>query len=132
MIPVVIEPLRQKDAGDCAIAAVAMLSGQPYQSVHEAAQTFDRRVRTRGLYTRDILRLARRFGVPLVRASQAADADPPLEGTGLLMVSDGREGHVIVMFQSVAIDPADGQVWDLAALLMTRGWSRGTWYEVAE
>lgn len=113
-VPHAIQPIRQMDDGDCALAAVAMITGKPYQHVVTTARrTISSRVLKRGLWTTEILALAKKMRVALVvkRPSQIEWSD----ATGVLLLERPPSGHchAVAVFQGVLIDPNDGQLWDV-------------------
>jgi ABC-type bacteriocin/lantibiotic exporter with double-glycine peptidase domain len=112
--PLAIDPVMQKDSGDCAIAALAMVIGRPFREVSDAAIKTIRRKRWQsgGLETDEVLRIARKLGVVLTRT----DASGPLdEATGILLVKKPKSYHAVVVFEGVVFNPADGLLWNLDA-----------------
>lgn len=103
--PAVVEPIVQKDRMDCAIAAIAMIASRPYRDVSTAALKLWERPHIDGLTVREIKRLARTVGVTLVSVKIPNMGD---EETGILVLPD----HVVVLFQGVIYNPADGLLYD--------------------
>ncbi len=118
-----IEPMTQKDQGDCGIAALAMILQKPYRDVSEIALKLIRRPHKTGLYITDAFRIAAKFGIEM---RQLPDPRLQEEATGLLNVRRGKgkkaEAHMAAMFQGVVIDPADGLLWDLDTYLLQGKW----------
>ena len=66
------------------------------------------------LWVRQIIRIAAALGVTLNATAIDDDA------VGILVVKfRDRTRHIVVLFQGVVINPADGLVWDLDAYLAT-------------
>ena len=104
--PEIIEPVIQKEDSDCVIAAVAMLLQKPYREVSEVAlKTFKIRPHSNGLDLRQTRALLRKFGMnPISVSVKDLDLD---EETGILSVTK-KNPHVVVLFEGVIIDPANG------------------------
>lgn len=94
---------------DCAIWALAALTGQQYEDVLIAAAQEDKLGGTRGLHVTQIQRIAAKLGMPLTLKKKNIDFD---EETGLLSVwilSRGKkEGHVCVLKRGQVIDSIGG------------------------
>ncbi len=119
MTPDAIQPLVQLGASDCAIVALAMYLGKPYRVVSEAALKVCRKVHQRGLYTAEIIRTAKRLGCTIRAAKpMIGPHDEPISGL-LIVVRPSGTHHIVVLFQGVVIDPADGIVWDFGTWLAT-------------
>jgi hypothetical protein len=119
--PALVEIHVQKNLSDCAVASLAMISGRPYRVVSEAAVAAAPTVHTRGLWTTQILAIAKAIKFPLRRVKHPLDDD-----TGLVIVKDAtgktNDCHVAALFQGVLIDPATGNVWDFDTYLHTQQW----------
>lgn len=111
--PEVIEPIIQKEDSDCAIAVVAMLLQKPYREVSEVAlKTFRQRPHSTGLELKQIKRLLEKFGEkPVSLAPKAVDLT---EETGILSISK-KVPHVVVLFEGVIVDPANGLLYSIDA-----------------
>jgi ABC-type bacteriocin/lantibiotic exporter with double-glycine peptidase domain len=111
--PEIIEPVIQKEDGDCALAAVAMLIQKPYRLVSEAAlKMFRKRPHETGLELRQMRALMRKFGV---ESQSLSPTDLDLsEETGILSISK-KNPHVVLLFQGVIVDPANGLLYDIDA-----------------
>lgn len=111
----------QRGHADCAIAALAMLSGRPYREVSEAAIAVSPVVHRTGLWNTELGRIARAIGFKL-RPARKIVTDP--DTTGLLVVKKKNgAGHVVVLFQGVVVDPASGLIWDLDTYLAHGSWT---------
>ena len=128
MILCSIEPLIQKDVSDCGIAALAMILGEPYRNVSAIALKICKKPHERGMYTTDVMRVAKSFGCPLLK--QLFIPDEGDYKTGILVLRRKKKGkieqHFAVLFQGVLVNPADCLIWDLDTFL-----TRGSWKVVA-
>lgn len=107
---------------DCAIASIAMATGLSYREVSEDARKVALDPHRTGLYTRQILKIARRLKRPLGRV--ALKGTLPSEDTaGLLVVKNRREYHAVMWFYGTIIDPAQGLVWLAEAYLASGRWT---------
>lgn len=115
--PVILKPIIQVKAADCGIAAIAMLLGKSYEEVSNAAVKLFPRPHKAGLWTSEMLRLARALKRTLVRVPVARLED---DTTGILIVRQ-RDGtsHAVVSFQGVIVDPASGMLFDRDTYLST-------------
>jgi hypothetical protein len=134
--PIAIAPIVQKDAGDCALAALSMLTNVPYPEVRRVAKTLYPDSAARGLRSTHILRVAKKLGHPLTRRWLKGILSEDLEGdTGMLHIVKrvGRRwhGHAVVLFEGVVIDPHDGVSWNLDAYLAESGWTLYALLELA-
>ena len=112
-MPDALEVIVQRREGDCAIAAVAMLTGTPYRLAGDVARHLTKRlVHTTGLTTREILRLSARLGVPLT-PGRPIDLE---DASGLLIVHGAdQEYHTVVLFHGVIVDPLGGMLYTIEA-----------------
>lgn len=107
--PTIIEPIIQKNVGDCAIAVLAMLLGKPYREVSAAAITMTRTPHRVGLGSRQIAALARAMGSGLTKARPPFDLE---DETGMLCVAfPDKSEHAMVLFCGVIYNPADGLLY---------------------
>lgn len=111
--PVVVEPIIQKSAADCAIASLAMLLGRPYAEVSAECLRMTRKPHSLGLGTRQINALAKRLGAALVKGS-VKDLDT---ATGLLYVDMADVAHACLLFEGVVVNPSDGMIYSLDTYL---------------
>ncbi len=111
--PDIIEPIIQKEDGDCAIAAVAMLIQKPYRDVSEVAlKMFKQRPHSTGLELRQIRALLKKFGAtPVSISPKEVDL---AEETGILSITK-KNPHVVVLFEGVIVDPANGLLYSIDA-----------------
>jgi len=118
MGPVIIEPIIQKDIGDCVIASLAMILGIPYAEVCSTALGLYPECSASGLTTRQMLAVTRALKRNLVSVPVK---DLSLEGeTGILDVRIGRRYHAVVLFEGVVFNPADGLIYNLDTYLASR------------
>lgn len=129
--PSAIDPVMQRGTADCAIAALAMLSGRPYREVSEAAMAISPVVHRSGLWNTELGKIARAIGFRL-RPVRKISTDPDTTGLLVLKRRTNSDGHVVVLFQGVVVDPASGLIWDLDTYLEHGRWSVRSLLEPAE
>jgi len=122
-----VECIVQKNINDCAIAALAMILGQPYRKVSDVALKLCIDPHTVGMDDHDINRVAAKFKAKfkLHMLMNPGVAPRVLEDhpTGLLTVIRGKkDAHVVALFQGVVINPADALIWDLDTYVLHGGW----------
>ena len=118
MTPAIIEPIIQKDIGDCVIASMAMILGLPYAEVCKTALDMYPTCSHAGLTTRQMLAVTRALKRNLL---SVAIKDAQLESeTGILDVRIGRRYHAVVLFEGVVFNPADGLIYNLDTYLADR------------
>lgn len=107
--PAIIEPIIQKNSGDCAITCLAMLLGLPYVEVSSMAVSLWPQAPQTGLWTTEIRKLAKKLGHPLssVPIKQMVEQD-----TGIIVVKQPTQDHVVLLFQGVIFNPADGLLYE--------------------
>ena len=108
MIPVVKLQV-QRAPGDCAICALSMLLGLPYEDVFGAAvkTTGGSRVHHAGMLTRDMKRTAKKLGVALT-LRRAIDLDTD---EGVLSLHGEEHCHAVLLKAGLIFD-GDGTVWE--------------------
>lgn len=120
-MPAVVRFQVSRADADCALVALSILLGKPYEDVLGAAVgvTKSETPHKRGIYTNEIKRIAKRLGATLkLRRSFDADEDEGIFG----YVHDGRdEGHVAYGKRGLIWD-VDGTVWELDAYLADTGY----------
>ena len=118
--PIFIEPVFQKDSGDCAICCLVMLTGKPYPAVVAACPKeylgkLYNPVKD-GLTGKMMAEAAHKLGVTL---STYRKFDL-YEDTGILTVLKGhtrtqknkdKDTHAVILVRGSIIDPADGRYW---------------------
>lgn len=119
--PAVVEVVVQKTSSDCALASLAMLLGKPYRQISDAALVVCPRPHKSGLWTTEIIKVAKKLGATLKREDPKTFDE---EGTGLLIVRK-RNGtsHVVLLFQGIVIDPSSGLVYDKDTYLKSSHYS---------
>jgi ABC-type bacteriocin/lantibiotic exporter with double-glycine peptidase domain len=120
MKPVAIKVIMQNTGADCAVAALAMGLGRPYEAVSDALPQRSAAMR-HGLSVKQIINVAKRLGRTLRRVKFNED-----EHSGILSLTqrDTGLGHVVLYVEGVIINPADGVVWlDVGTYLRTGDWS---------
>lgn len=123
MIPIFIEPIIQKDTGDCAVTALVMITGKPYPDVVRAAPN---RAHKSGMSTKEIIETAAILGVKLVRRRKFHMN----EDTGILtLISEDpkRHDHVVLLLEGTIYDGYAGRLWfDPEVFLQTEKYRVGT------
>lgn len=110
------EPTIQKGSTDCGLAALAMAIGVPYREVSDESRKLNLKAHKVGLYTVDMLKLAKRLGHPMRKVRGVCE-------TGVLIVGRGKkQAHAVTMFCGVLVNPADGLLWELESYLATGKW----------
>ena len=115
--PAAVEVIVQKTEADCAIAGLAMLLGKPYKDVSVAALKLCSRPHRAGLWTPEIVKVAKHLGATLKVTSPTTIED---DSTGLLIVrKKNGVSHIVLLFVGVVVDPASGLLYDLSTYLKT-------------
>ena len=113
--PLAMEPIIQKDIGDCVIVCLSMILGIPYVTVYRAAHALYPACGSKGLTTRQMLRVVRSLGFHLTpTAIENANLE---DETGILDVKIKQSLHAVVLFEGVVFNPADGLIYNLEAYL---------------
>lgn len=121
----IIEPIFQKDGGDCGLAAVAMLLGKPYREVSEMAlKVFRRPVHKEGMDNRQIKALCKKFGIDLCTTTLNRHMDLS-DDSGILAISK-KNPHYAVLFEGVVVDPANSLLYTPESYLASHKGSRFT------
>lgn len=112
--PVFIEPIANKDVGDCCITCLAMLTGRPYQDVIAAAPVGAEKD---GMWQREVIATAAALGVVL-RSRRRFDLR---EDDGILMLKPEppknpgsrwlRPDHAVLLLNGMVLDPYNGRLW---------------------
>lgn len=118
---VTVDPVVQKDSGDCAVACLAMFLGVGYAEMRKRVH---RNAGSEGMTDRQIINAARKFGCRL-KFVGAGD-----EALGILKLERAVEGkprtmeyHVVMFMRGVIFNPADGLIWvDPDAFFKARRW----------
>ena len=103
---------RQRGSRDCAVAALACFAELPYEDVYVEAAKIDPRARGKmGLYSHEVIRLARRIGIVL-KPTRTYDLD---DDAGILRVRwNGPRGkaepggHFVAIRDGFVLCPSDG------------------------
>ena len=130
--PLFIEPVFQKDRGDCGICCLVMLLGQPYLTVVRASpRTYLGKPYNpvfSGMTGRMMVDTAQKFGVRL-RATRTFDLQ---EDSGILTVMKARikkpsETHAVLLVRGSIVDPVDGRFWpEVDVFLQAERYRTGT------
>lgn len=108
-LPIFIEILTQKDAGDCAVCCLSMYLGVPYPTV---LQRVGKRILKSGMNGREMAELAATMGVTMT-THRKFDL---YKDSGILTVMQAavkkpKDTHAVVLLQGSVIDPANGRLW---------------------
>lgn len=108
-MPPVVQIQVQRAPGDCAVTALSMYLGVPYEDVLGAAVSTTKRSRIHhvGMFTREMKRTAAKLGIPLtLRRGFDLDVDE-----GVLAVKNGHLEHAVLLKAGLIFD-GDGTVWE--------------------
>lgn len=104
----VLKVVTCREPNDCAIVALSMYLGVSYEDVLRAVTVSDSLQGRQGLWTRTMIRIAKRLGHPLkLRKSVDLESD-----YGILRLPE----HAAVLRNGLVID-GDGTIWDADAFL---------------
>ena len=119
--PAVIDPIMQKEEGDCVLACVAMVLGVSYSEVSSKALELFNRPHHTGLGTRDTQQLAKALVGRIFQSLRPSSEHDFTDDTGILFVKLAKIGeHAVVLFEGSVYDPSDGMLWSLHAYLATK------------
>lgn len=95
---------------DCAIWALAALTGEQYEDVLIAAAQEDHLGGKRGLHVTQIQRIAAKLGMPLKLKKKNIDFDEEVGLLSVWLLYEGgkKEGHVCVLKRGQVIDSIGG------------------------
>ena len=123
--PVAFDPFMQKDASDCGVACLQMMTGLSYEQVLKACP---RKAKQEGLSNRQLLNVAKKLGFPL----RYIKTTEPGHHVGILDLHRPAdpanrkgewEGHFVMFMRNSLYNPAEGTVWtDVDTFLKTRRW----------
>jgi hypothetical protein len=108
---VAVDPIYQRTASDCGLAALAMGTALSYRDICKVSKRLKFKAHAQGVWMRDLTKIAKHMGIVLVQRPVAEFA----ERTGVLAVSERGQrssDHVVAMFRGVLFDPGDGIAWD--------------------
>ena len=109
--------VHQRTGWDCSIATLASWLNQPYEEVLRVAARMYRV--EQGLYAGQMVRVAKKFDMPLKRRVKGIDLE---EHEGILGVEykDPHAVHVVLLFNGFIFDPQEqGTIWDAQVYLAT-------------
>jgi hypothetical protein len=109
----------QRAPGDCAICALSMLLGVPYEDVLAVAvkTTGGARVHHAGMLTRDIKQTAKKLGFAL-SLHRAFDLE---HDEGVLSMVGSEHCHAVLLKAGLVFD-GDGTVWEPETYLAAMGY----------
>jgi len=108
-----VRVLKQRTEGDCGIVALAMLLSRSYEDILEALSRIKHgpvHPHRRGIYIRDIVRVAEDLGMPL-RGKRKADLEQDF-GILSLHTLANRSGKEHVTFLRWGLILDDGEIWE--------------------
>jgi hypothetical protein len=130
--PLFVEPLFQKDSGDCAICCLVMLLGKTYPEVVRATPTVycgkPWNCVKGGMTNRMMIQTAAKLGTALIQIRKFDLS----EDTGILTVRDIKahkdsDCHAVLLSKGLIIDPMDGRLWfDADDFLRVKKYRTGT------
>lgn len=121
--PVFIEPVFNKDQGDCTLNCLVMWTGKSYQEVVAAAP---KGAHKEGMWNHQVITTAAKLGTTLVSKRRF-----DLYGDfGILMLNPepakGRPSHAVVLLDGQVLDPYNGRLWlDVEVYLKTERYKTG-------
>ena len=115
MLPIIKMITSHRDH-DCALVALAMLTGKDYEDIVLAASQIDKRAGKRGLYSSQIRKIAELLGITL-RLKRKFD---PEAASGILDVQfHNGEKHALLLDEGRVFD-SNGDIWAIDAYLTTQ------------
>lgn len=120
-MPDVVRYQVSRGDADCALVALSIYLQKPYEDVLGVAARITRSEtpHNRGLYTREIKRIASRLGTQL-RLRRAFDPDED-EGIAGFVRGPKEPGHVAYIKRGLVWD-TDGTIWEMDAYLAATGY----------
>lgn len=127
--PVFIEPVINREQGDCAISCLVMWTGKGYRDVIAAAPD---KAHKNGMYRHQVVSTAAKLGTQLkARRRYDLHADD-----GILMLNPEpkrhpgqrwlRPAHCVVLLNGMVLDPYNGRLWlDADVFLKTEQYKPG-------
>lgn len=106
----IVHPQRMRLVTDCVVAALASLTGHPYDAVAEVADRVAPAWRRQGLVRAEIHRLAAAFGVRLRPRRRPREDDDEWSGVALIDQAHGPL-HAVVWWAGRIYDPQDGNFY---------------------
>ena len=129
MLPVTIEPRMQKDAWDCGLACLEMLTGVPYPELLKHTRKYRK---PQGLSNRQMLSIARKVGAPLRYSQKVTELSVGIldlqrpEGANPACAGDANgewEGHFAILAKGMVYNPGAGVWWmEVADFLAHHRW----------
>lgn len=112
--PVFIEPLVQRESGDCGIACLVMLTGKSYPEVCTAAP---HNAFKKGMQNREVIATAAKLGLRLVQHHRARINWS--EDVGILTLlptpayngTTKRDEHYVLLLEGLIYDGYNGRLW---------------------
>ena len=118
-MPPIVQVQVTRAPGDCAVVALSMYLGRPYEDVFAIAVSVTKNTafHKTGLYYSHIRRIAKKFATPLYTYRTPAVRFMDLEtACGLLGVMNRTDQHVVFIKAGLVFD-FDGTVWELDTYL---------------
>ena len=121
--PIFIEPVINREPGDCTISCLVMWTGKPYPEVIAAAPAGAHKW---GMFNKQIIATAATLGTTLVRRRKF---DVSAE-EGILVLNPvpakGRPSHAVILLNGKVLDPYNGRLWlDVETFLRVERWKVG-------
>lgn len=105
--PLAVEPIMQKDSGDCGAASLAMYLSIPYRQVCDAALKVVPDFFNHGMTRGEMVTVARLLGYDLKRSAKFNLE----EDNGVMFMHYRKSYHAVLLFGGVLINPSDGLIW---------------------
>jgi hypothetical protein len=130
MRPIFIEPVINREMGDCALACLVMWTGRSYQEVISVCPPGAHK---QGMWNRDVVKAGAALGATFERKRKFNLH----EDDGILMLnpvpSKGRPSHTVVLLDGMVLDPYNGRLWlDVDIYLKTERYEIGELLREAE
>ena len=105
--------VRKRHKADCAIAALACLLQRPYEEVLVVVARVVRHALVRGLTNTNMIKVAARFNITLVRRVGTEIDYSTMTGIlgAHLRHNNAGDEHAVVLSHGLIYDPEDGEVW---------------------
>lgn len=122
--PVFIEPIANKENGDCCLACLVMWTGRSYQDVVAAAPP---KAYYKGMTNTAVVETAAKLGTSFVRRRKF----DIYEDDGILMLlpepkKKGRSDHAVLLLNGTVLDPFNNRLWlDVEVYMKTEGYRPG-------
>lgn len=136
--PLFIEPLFQKDSGDCAICCLVMLLGKTYPEIVKASPSEylgkPYSCVKDGMTGKMMIETAAKFGATLKTVKKFdLQEDDGILTVRKLTAKSGSDSHAVLLINGKIMDPMDGRLWfDVEDFLRVNEYRTGTLLRLVE